>query len=292
MNSSWLTSLYARGASRTRVGSAVQSSHWISNWRTAFDRWLGAAIGLLAPPSCAACGREEEPFGGLRSVMPHLCHTCQDAISPANANRCLRCGAPVGPFLDARRDCIYCRGDRFHFETVIRLGIYRAELRSMCLAAKRPRSEELSAALAAFLWQREESLLRGTRAQLIVPIPHHWTENLRRTPHAPETLATVLSRCLRVKMATHILAKTRRTEKQSELPQSRRRTNLKGAFHVPRRFHSDLEGRRILLVDDVLTTGATANEAAQSLLAANAHSVTVTVIARALGKKFVSGPPG
>ncbi len=292
MNSSWLTSLYARGASRTRVGSAVNRSHCISNLRTACDRWLGAAIGLVAPPSCAACGLEDEPWGGLKSVMPHLCHTCQDAISPPNDNRCLRCGASVGPFIDARRDCIYCRGDRFHFETVIRLGIYSEALRSMCLAAKRPRSEELAAALAGFLWQREEWSLRGARAQLIVPVPHHWTESVRRTPHAPETLATVLSRRLRVKMATHILAKTRRTDKQSELPQSRRRTNLKGAFHVPRRYHSDLEGRRILLVDDVLTTGATANEVAQALLAANASSVTVTVIARALGKKSVSGPPG
>jgi predicted amidophosphoribosyltransferase len=104
-------------------------------------------------------------------------------------------------------------------------------------------------------------------------------------------MAAVLSRRLRVDLATHILAKVRRTEKQFMLPPSRRRTNLKGAFHVPRRFHSDVEGRRILLVDDVLTTGATADEAARALLAAGASAVAVTVIARGLGKKPVLSRP-
>jgi len=162
----------------------------------------------------------------------------------------------------------------------------------MCLSTKRPRSEELAAALAGFLWQREEPALCGVRADLVIPVPRHWSENVRATPPAPQTLAAVLSRRLRVDLATHILAKTRWTDKQSELPPSRRRTNLKGAFHVPRRFHSDVDKRRILLVDDVLTTGATADEAARALLAASASSVAVTVIARGLGKKRGSGAPG
>jgi predicted amidophosphoribosyltransferase len=161
----------------------------------------------------------------------------------------------------------------------------------MCLAAKRPRSEEMVAALADLLWQREEEALRAARADLVIPVPHHWRENMAASPHAPETLAAVLSRRLRVDLATHILAKARRTDKQSELPSSRRRTNLKGAFHVPRRFHSDLDRRRILLVDDVLTTGTTADEATKALLAGSASSVAVTVIARALGRKTVAGPP-
>jgi ComF family protein len=253
---------------------------------------MGAAIGLVAPPRCAACGREDEPWGGLQSVMPHLCRPCQDAAAPVEVGRCWRCGGPVGPFVDTGRGCIRCRRDRFHFETVIRLGIYRSALRQMCLSAKRPRSEELAAALADLLWQREEPALRGSRTDLVIPVPHHWRESVRTSPHAPETLAAVLSRRLRVDLATHILAKTRSTDKQSKLPPSRRRTNLKGAFHVPRRFHSDLHRRRILLVDDVLTTGATADEAARALLAASASSVAVTVIARGLGKKHVPGGPG
>jgi ComF family protein len=167
------------------------------------------------------------------------------------------------------------------------LGDYHSDLRNMCLAAKKPRSEELAAALAGSLWQLEEKALRGTGAEIVIPVPHHWSENWRRTPHAPETLAAVLSRRLRAQLATHILAKSRRTDKQSDLPPTRRRTNLKGAFHVRRRYHSALKGRRILLVDDVLTTGATAEAAARALRDANASFIAVAVIARALGKKPV-----
>jgi len=256
------------------------------------DGLLGAAIGLVAPPRCAACGRADDPWGGLKSVLPHLCSPCQEAAVPPEENRCSRCGAPVGPFIDTAQGCIRCRRDRFRFETVIRLGIYRSALGQMCLAAKQPRTEELAAALADLLWQRESQALRGARADLVIPVPHHWRDKLRTSPHPPETLAAVLARRLRVEMATHILAKVRRTEKQLTLPPSRRRTNLKGAFLVPRRFHSDVDKRRILLVDDVLTTGATANEAARALLAAGASSVAVTVIARGLGKKPVLARPG
>jgi ComF family protein len=256
------------------------------------DRWVGAAAGLIAPPRCAFCGREAEPWGGLATVRPHLCATCQDAVAPKNRNRCLRCGAPAGPYIDARRDCVHCRGDRFHFETVIGLGDYHSDLRAMCLSAKKPRSEELAAALARCLWQLEERPLRDVNADIVVPVPHHWSENLRRTPHAPETLAAVISRQLRVKLARHILAKNRRTDKQSDLPPTRRRTNLKGAFRVRRRFHSALKGRRILLVDDVLTTGATADAAARALREADVSFVAVAVIARALGKKPAVSQPG
>lgn len=255
------------------------------------DRWLGAAIGLIAPPRCAFCGREEESWGGIESIRPHLCRSCQDAVVPKCRNRCLRCGAPVGPYIDASRGCIHCRDDRFHFETVIGLGDYHTDLRNMCLGAKKPGSEELAAALARCLWQHEETALRAVNADIVVPVPHHWMENWRRTPHAPETLAAVLSRQLRVKLSRHILAKNRRTDKQSELPPTRRRTNQKGAFRVRRRFHSALRGRRILLVDDVLTTGATAEAAARTLCEAQASFVAVAVIARALGKKPVVSEP-
>lgn len=255
-----------------------------SRTRGLVDGLLAGAIGLVAPPSCAGCGREQPDPRGLEGMFPTLCGACRLVVAQ-EGDACHRCGAPVGPFTNTKEGCAHCRRDRFHFESVTRLGVYHDNLREMSLAAKRPGAVEIAAALADLLWERQETRLRRLDPSLVIPIPHHWTENFRTSPHAPETLAAVLARRLRTRMDAHLLAKVRRTEKQTLLPPTLRRTNLKHAFQVPRRFYGDVEGRRILLVDDVLTTGATANEAAAALLKAGASKVGVAVIAKGLGHK-------
>ena len=259
--------------------------------RRFIDGLLAAAISVVAPSRCAAC-RRELPIRGLYELLPRLCTGCRDAaIGPAR-DRCRRCAAPVGPFLDTQQGCFLCRRDRFHFESVIRLGVYENDLREMCLRAKRPGGEELAAALAETLWTEEGLTLLSAQPDLIVPVPHHWRESLLSAPKVPETLASVLSSRLRVRWSTSILAKVRRTSKQSGLPSGRRRVNLRKAFRVPPRFAAQVAGRRILLVDDVLTTGATADEAARALLDAGAVSVRVAVIARSIGLRPVAGRAG
>jgi predicted amidophosphoribosyltransferase len=224
--------------------------------RRFIDGLLAAAIAVVAPSRCAGC-RRELPIRGLSELLPRLCTGCRDAAIGPASDRCRRCAAPVGPFLDTRQGCFLCRRDRFHFESVIRLGVYENELRVMCLAAKRRGGEELAAALAETLWTEEGLTLLSAQPDLIVPVPHHWRESLLSAPKVPETLASVLSSRLRVRWSTSILAKVRRTSKQSGLPSGRRRVNLRKAFRVPPRFAAHVAGRRILLVDDVLTTGAT-----------------------------------
>ncbi|HEV8003226.1 MAG TPA: phosphoribosyltransferase family protein [Planctomycetaceae bacterium] len=259
--------------------------------RRFIDGLLAAAIAVVAPSRCAGC-RRELPIRGLSELLPRLCTGCRDAAIGPASDRCRRCAAPVGPFLDTQQGCFLCRRDRFHFESVIRLGVYENELRVMCLAAKRPGGEELAAALAETLWTEEGLTLLSAQPDLIVPVPHHWRESLLSAPKVPETLASVLSSRLRVRWSTSILAKVRRTSKQSGLPSGRRRVNLRKAFRVPPRFAAHVAGRRILLVDDVLTTGATADEAARALLDAGAASVRVAVIARSIGLRPLAGRPG
>jgi predicted amidophosphoribosyltransferase len=276
-----------RGAS---AGNASRAN-WFGRSRRVVDGLLAAAVAVVAPSRCAAC-RRELPFQGLYELLPRLCAGCRDAAIGPAGDRCRRCAAPVGPFLDTQNGCFLCRRDRFHFESVIRLGVYENELREMCLAGKRPGGEELAAALGETLSAEEGLGLLAARAELVVPIPHHWTESLFSAPKMPETLASVISSRLRLRLAAPILAKVRRTPKQSGLPSTRRRVNLRNAFRVPRRFASQVAGRRILLVDDVLTTGATADAAARALLDANAAGVCVAVIARGVGLKPAAGRAG
>jgi ComF family protein len=192
----------------------------------------------------------------------------------------------VGPNLETSAGCVHCRSDRFAFERVIRLGVYYNRMRSACLQAKSRQGRPLTAAMADVLWEREKSSFLADAFDIVVPVPHHWTARLTSAHVMAETLAGVLSRRLQVPLGSHILAKVRRTPTQTSLTASRRRTNLRRAFRV--QSHPDVEGRSVLLVDDVLTTGTTANKVSRVLKRAGAGRVVVAVVARGLGQDRVA----
>lgn len=237
---------------------------------------LRDTVDFVFPPMCAGCQR---PLPDSSDTPRFVCLDCRQKLAPIIADRCRRCSAPVGPHLDTTAGCIHCREDRFAFERVFSLGVYDGALRSAVLSAKQPGGDVLTASLAELLFLRETDALQSLGIDLIVPVPHHWTERLLRRHLPPVTFATRLSRQLDVPWTAHLLAKVRRTTPQTELNASERRNNLRGAFRLIG--GPQLEGSRILLVDDVLTTGTTAHRAASLLKKAGA-TVFVAVIARAL----------
>jgi ComF family protein len=165
---------------------------------------------------------------------------------------------------------------------VIRLGVYEDSLRWACLRAKEPNGQILTAAAANLLWERQRNAFEQAQIDAVVPIPHHWTRRIRQS-HSPSlTLAQVLARRLQVDFGAPILFKVRKTPLQSHLTATKRRANLRDAFGV--RGASVISGRSVLLADDVLTTGTTANEAAKVLRKAGAERVVVAVLARGLGQ--------
>ena len=109
----------------------------------------------------------------------------------------------------------------------------------------------------------------------------HWTRKIWRGTNSPETIAERLARHLDIPLASHLLVRCRRTAPQASLSPSKRLANVRGAFRAAR--HPDLPGARLLLVDDIMTTGATVNEAAKMLTRAGAAFVAVVVPARAEG---------
>lgn len=238
-----------------------------------------SALDFLFPPTCAACHRP--PHDPLND-SPSLCSDCRAGIAPSLPHRCLRCSAPVGPHLDTARGCVHCAADRFAFENVLSLGVYDGPLRSAVLTAKQPHGDRLTAALAELLALNHAEAFSRQPIELIVPVPHHWTERLLRRHLPPVTLAARLARVLNAPCSPHILAKVRRTRPQAQLEPTDRRNNLRDAFRLIGR--PQLQGTRILLVDDVLTTGTTAHRAAALLKSAGA-TVHVAVIARGLGAR-------
>jgi ComF family protein len=160
---------------------------------------------------------------------------------------------------------------------VVAAGVYAGTLREAvhrfkfggALALDRPLGGLLAARLAAEmpLW----------RPELVVPVPLHRRRLGERTYNQSLLLARELARQWRVAVPARLLLRTRPTPPQQGLTAAQRRRNLKGAFALRR----PLGGERVLLVDDVLTTGATARECARMLLAGGAGEVAVAVLARA-----------
>ena len=189
---------------------------------------------------------------------------------------CQQCGMPVGPFASTT-DCLACRPQRFRFKQVVRLGVYEDELRRAVIRGKGRGSEALAESLAALMWQQQETTLRSLKVDIVVPVPQHWTHWFTRPHHQARTIGNILAECLGVPFQDRVVSKTRRTRDQSALQRSKRLQNLEKAFAVAQGV--DLDRQNVLIVDDILTTGTTANEVTRALRRARAGRVAVAVLA-------------
>lgn len=259
----------------------------LSTPRRLWNRFCREAVDFVYSRSCVNCreplpGAGEDFRSGIDEDLPtRFCNGCYELLSCSVERACRRCGAPVGPLLKTENGCRHCRKDRFSFRRVFALGVYEGALHECCVRAKQPFQEPLAAGLAELLWEAHREEWAGLDIDLVVPVPHHWTERVVRRHLPPVTMSRVLARLLMVREALHILTKSRRTPPQSSLTPARRRANLRGVFRTAG--GARLNGRTVLLVDDILTTGTTADRAARALQEAGAKQVLVAVLARGIG---------
>jgi ComF family protein len=240
-------------------------------------RRCAAALGdLVYPRVCALCDTAL-PDG---EVGDGLCGPCAEELRDKARDWCRRCGASVGPY-SSGPPCYWCGDRHYHFDGVCRLGAYEGLRRDACLKMKGAGGAPLATAIAALLWRQHAERLQAAQVDLVVPVPLHWRRRLSRRHNPAETLAARLARRLHRRCLHRMLKRWRATASQSHLPPTRRWENVRGAFRVRPIF--SLRGARILLVDDVLTTGATCSEAAGALKKAGAERVQVVVVCRGEG---------
>ena len=239
-----------------------------------FLQQLGRGLlNLIYPPACHLCDQ------GLTEQETAFCSTCCVALQTDTPYLCQRCAATVGPHV-ATDSCPRCQEERFRFTSVLRLGRYDGPLREAVLRIKHHTHEGLAEALGHFFAEHHQTELLGLHVDAVVPMPLHWWRRWQRGYNQAESLALGLARTLGLPCRTGWLWRRRNTPRQAVLSPTARKENLKGAFAAR---SSTLRGKHLLLVDDVLTTGTTANEAARTLLAAGAGKVTVAVLARGEG---------
>jgi ComF family protein len=232
-----------------------------------------AALDLAFPMSCAACGGPVERALFCPSCLPTV-------LDPPDRRRCGRCAMPLGPHARVDRGCSECRGEPLGFDRAIVLGGYDGPLREACLAIKAEPEVWKATWLADLLWSRQGAALRAEGPAAVAAVPLHWRRAWRRGYNQSDLIARRLARALGVPHL-HPLRRVRPTPKLAGLSRAARREALKQAFAAQPA--SPPAGACVLLVDDILTTGATAGAAARALKGAGAVRVVLATIARAEG---------
>jgi predicted amidophosphoribosyltransferase len=243
-------------------------------------RYVRCATNLLYPPRCLVCEYDLEE-GQLTEKEIPFCGTCFGEMFPSGQRRCGRCGAPaVGVSPDSER-CLHCRHDDFPFGSAIALGLYRGLLSDVVLQTKRLQGEPLARALGLAL--ADQIMRSGFAADVeaVAPVPAHWARRLRRGTSGATEIARPVAQRLNVPLLSGLLRWRRNVREQSRLRPRQRRRNVAGALRCSTGY--DITNARILLIDDVMTTGATATAATKTLKRAGAASVVVGVIARGVG---------
>jgi ComF family protein len=228
-------------------------------------------LNLIYPIHCASC---EKPLGALDETR--VCPDCLARIRPNPMPRCRKCGRAA----DSTRICRECRTTKLHFDRAHSACLYEGPLKEIIHRFKYNGSLVLAGPLSRFMVDfvnNNPSVLE--KIDMITYVPLGAGRLRKRTFNQSQALAAGLAEEFGIGLC-HALSKTRSTKAQNELSRDRRITNLNGAFRVRR--GADVKDSRILLVDDVMTTGATLSECAKVLKGSGAKEVRCLTLARGL----------
>jgi ComF family protein len=232
-----------------------------------------AALDLLLPPQCLCCDATVDEPG-------RFCAACFGRIALVTDPCCASCGTPFASAGQGGREmlCPGCREQPPPWRRARAALRYDAASRHVVLALKHGDRTEHAAALARLMVRAGAALVRD--ADLVVPVPLHRSRLIARRYNQSALLALAVSRLAGLHCRPDALVRLRATPSLGELGAEARAAAVAGAFAVRRSREADLPGRRVLLIDDVLTSGATSGGCTKALLAAGAASVDVLVAAR------------
>src|SRR5471030_1401638 len=239
-------------------------------WRGAWRHAARLALDIALPTLCVAC---REPVDG-----EGVCPACWAKLSFIAQPYCPRLGIPFvydpGPGM-LSMEAIANPPAYARARAAVR---YDDVARTLVHALKYQDRTDLAPAMGRWMARAGRELL--AEADVLVPVPLHWRRGWSRRYNQSGALARVIEQQSGVKVTPEALRRVRPTQQQIGLTRSQRASNVQGAFKVAPDRASDIQGRRVVLIDDVLTTGATVDACARALLRAKAASVDVLVFAQ------------
>lgn len=241
---------------------------------------LAQVLDFLYPPRCAACEAPLASEAGRR-----VCARCVARVEQLPDPRCEICGGPLESAANEGTQCARCLAHPPHYRIARTVARYRTTaegepgtLPALIRRHKYGLDQSVGRALAEYL--PYELPLSGGDYDVVVPVPLHWRRLWWRGFNQAALLAGEVARRLNLPLDSTAVARRRFTTPQTSRHHDERIRNVRRAFVVPH--PESIKNRRVLVVDDVMTTGATVDECARVLRAAGAASVDVFTLARVL----------
>lgn len=247
------------------------STRWLQRGRGWLRAGLASAVGLVYPPACVGCRAATSEAQGL-------CAQCWAGLGLIERPYCERLGTPFEVDLVAGLISPAAIADPPVFARARAACRFDGTARELVHRLKYGDRTELALMLGRMMAQAGREVI--AEADLIVPVPLHRFRLWTRRFNQAAALAAAITRQSGRPCAPQALARVKRTKQQVGLTKAQRADNLQGAFKVLPAMRPQIEGKRILLVDDVLTTGSTVNAASRALLRGGASAVDVLTFAR------------
>lgn len=244
------------------------------NWSKRIDpSKFRPVLDVVFPRFCVLCDRA--------ITEPDVEAVCKDCLAKlvTDEQRCLRCSAPVrGKPLVHLKSCHLCK-PHWQFKKVYSMCIYKGPAAKAARKMKNDRNESATLQLGLFFGEWLKANVDLDRFDFLIPIPQHWRRRITVRYNQAEILAMQISRVNPIPLRTDLLVRSRYTDKQGTKTIEERLVSVEDSFRAAKRSR-DLEEANVLLIDDILTSGATANDAARALRAGGASSVDVACFAR------------
>ena len=233
-------------------------------------KWLSLLVNAILPSRCLHCGK-------IISNDDSLCVDCFNKISFITHPYCLHCGAPLIDKSVSDLYCANCLTKKDNLRYCRSAIIYDEFSKKLILDFKFFDHIENKNLLSKWMLLAGKDIFEAG-VDLIIPIPLHYFRLFKRKYNQSAILTSELSKLTKIEADYKSFVKTRSTQPQSECSGKKRITNIKNAFTV--KFPENIKGKRILLIDDVYTTGSTLRECAKVLKKAGAKSVDALTIAK------------
>ena len=239
------------------------------------QNWLNTGLGFFYPEICQLCESERAP-----PQNGFVCAKCWQQVRFIRPPFCGRCGLPFAGELTTAFECTNCREMELHFSSARSAVVAKTVVLETIHRFKYQNAVWFENFLADLLLREAVPALRGQKWDFIVPVPLHSVKQREREFNQAERLAAHLSAAIKVPLINKLLRRVTPTLTQTLLTREQRAANMRGAFAV--RTGAGLDGERVIVVDDVFTTGATTSACAKALRAAGAGDVCVWTVARGL----------